>query len=29
MEEAQEQYNDAEKFIEEIEGALARLGYQI
>jgi len=29
MEEAQEQYNNAEKFIEEIEGALARLGYQI
>jgi len=27
-EEAQEQYNDAEKFIEEIEGTLARLSYQ-
>ena len=29
MEEAQEQYNDAEKFIKEIEGTLNRLGYQI
>jgi uncharacterized protein (UPF0332 family) len=29
MEETQEQYNDAEKFIEEIEGTLARLGYQV
>ena len=29
MEEAQEQYNDAEKFIKEIEGTLARLGYQV
>ena len=29
MEEAQEQYDDAEKFIKEIEGTLNRLGYQI
>jgi len=29
MEEAQEQYDDAEKFIKEIEGTLDRLGYQI
>ena len=29
MEEAQEQYNNAEKFIEEIEGTLAHLGYHV
>lgn len=29
MEEAQEQYNNAEKFIEQIEDTLAQLGYQI
>ena len=28
MEEAQEQYSNAEEFIGEIEGTLARLGYQ-
>jgi hypothetical protein len=29
MEEAQEQYDNAEKFIVEIEGTLAHLGYQV
>jgi len=29
MEEAQEQYDNSEKFIEKIESALARLGYQV